>query len=113
MDSNSQTLGRKRRPIAIFLISAAYLDKILEDDNIATGLNNLLLIASKMKTLGEPVSNLMMAQIMMNALPPTYAIVNTVIQTTNQASAVTPLMVKEAALKEEEHCKNGTGLTVS
>ncbi|GAB1528326.1 hypothetical protein RhiTH_011520 [Rhizoctonia solani] len=86
------------------------LTKILEDDNIATGLNNLLSIASKMKTLGEPVSDLMMAQIMMNALPPTYAIVNTVIQTTNQASAVTPLMVKEAALKEEERCKNGTGL---
>ncbi|QRW24745.1 Copia-like polyprotein/retrotransposon [Rhizoctonia solani] len=59
-----------------------------------------------MKTLGEPVSDLMMAQIMMNALPPTYAIVNTVIQTTNQASAVTPLMVKEVALKEEEHFQN-------
>ncbi|KAF8671212.1 transposition, RNA-mediated [Rhizoctonia solani] len=94
-----------------FLYQQLTLTKILEDDNIATGLNNLLLIASKMKTLGEPVSNLMMAQIMMNALPPTYAIVNTVIQTTNQASAVTPLMVKEAALKEEECCKNGTGLT--
>ncbi|GAB1527327.1 hypothetical protein RhiTH_010502 [Rhizoctonia solani] len=64
-----------------------------------------------MKTLREPISDLMMAQIMMNALPPTYAIVNTVIQTTNQASAVTPLMVKEATLKEEEHCKNSTGLT--
>ncbi|QRW17546.1 Copia-like polyprotein/retrotransposon [Rhizoctonia solani] len=95
----------------LFLYQQLTLTKILEDDNIATGLNNLLSIASKMKTLGEPVSNLMMAQIMMNALPPTYAIVNTIIQTTNQASAVTPQMVKEAALKEEEHCKNSTGIT--
>ncbi|KAF8713823.1 GAG-pre-integrase domain, partial [Rhizoctonia solani] len=94
-----------------FLYQQLTLTKILEDDDIATGLNNLLSIASKMKTLGEPVSDLMMAQIMMNALPPTYAIVNTVIQTTNQASAVTPLMVKEAALKEEERRKNGTGIT--
>ncbi|KAF8749274.1 transposition, RNA-mediated [Rhizoctonia solani] len=94
-----------------FLYQQLTSTKILEDDDIATGLNNLLSIASKMKTLGEPVSNLMMAQIMMNVLPPTYAIVNTVIQTTNQASAVTPLMVKEAALKEEERRKNGTGIT--
>ncbi|KAG9081109.1 hypothetical protein FRC06_005815 [Ceratobasidium sp. 370] len=64
-----------------------------------------------MKTLGEPVSDPMLAQIMMHALPPTYAVVNTVIQTTNQNSTITPDIVFKAALAEEERRKKGQGLT--
>lgn len=64
-----------------------------------------------MKTLGEPVSDLMLAQIFMNALPASYAVVNTVIQTSHQHGSISSDSVVKAALAEEERRKKGLGLT--
>ncbi|QRW07704.1 Copia-like polyprotein/retrotransposon [Ceratobasidium sp. AG-Ba] len=85
--------------------------KIEEDSSITTGVNGLRSIASKMKTLGKPVSDSMFAQILMNALPPSYAVVSTVLQTSNQMGTITSDMVVTAALAEEERRKQGVGLT--
>jgi hypothetical protein len=85
--------------------------KIEEDEDLTTGFNNLWAITAKMKTLGKPVSNLMLAQIMMCMLPPSYAIVSTVIQTSNQHRLILSNTIVKTALAEEEHCKKGVGLT--
>jgi hypothetical protein len=55
------------------------------EDDLTTGFSNLHTIASKMKTLGKPVSDLMLTHIMMNVLPPSYSIVSAVIQTSKPA----------------------------
>lgn len=75
--------------------------RIKEEDNITEGLNNLHLIVSKMKTLGELISDAMLAQVMINVLPPTYTIVNTIIQTSNQHTTIPPDIVFKAAIAEE------------
>lgn len=85
-----------------FLYQQLTMTKIEEEEDITMGFNKLCSIVSKMKTLGEPVSEPMLAQIMMNVLPPTYTVVNTVIQTTNQNSTITPDIVFKSALAEEE-----------
>ncbi|QRV85528.1 Copia-like polyprotein/retrotransposon [Ceratobasidium sp. AG-Ba] len=94
-----------------FLYQQLVTTKIEEDSSITTGVNGLRSIASKMKTLGEPVSDSMFAQILMNALPPSYAVVSTVLQTSNQMGTITSDMVVTAALAEEERRKQGVGLT--
>jgi hypothetical protein len=94
-----------------FLYQQLTTTKIEEDEDLTTGFNNLQAIAAKMKTLGEPVSDLMLAQIIMCALPPSYAVVSTVIQTSNQHGSITSDTVVKAALAEEERRKKGIGLT--
>jgi hypothetical protein len=94
-----------------FLYQQLTTIKIEEEEDLTTGFNNLCAIAAKMKTLGEPVSNLMLAQIMMCALPPSYAIVSTVIQTLNQHGSISSNNVVKAVLAEEEHHKKGVRLT--
>jgi hypothetical protein len=64
-----------------------------------------------MKTLSEPVSDSMLAQIIMCALLPLYAIISTVIQTSNQHTSISSDTVIKAALAEEECRKKGVGLT--
>ncbi|KAJ1299274.1 hypothetical protein OPQ81_002679 [Rhizoctonia solani] len=64
-----------------------------------------------MKTLGEPVSDLMLAQIFMKALPASYVIVSTVISSVSQNSTVSSDQVVKATTTEEEHRKQGVGLT--
>jgi hypothetical protein len=94
-----------------FLYQQLTTTKIEEEEDLTTGFNNLRAIAAKMKTLGEPVSDLMLAQIIMCALPPSYAVVSTVIQTSNQHGSITSDTVVKAALAEEERRKKGVGLT--
>ncbi|CCO35897.1 Retrovirus-related Pol polyprotein from transposon TNT 1-94 Includes: RecName: Full=Protease [Rhizoctonia solani AG-1 IB] len=93
----------------LFLYQQLTTVKIEEDEDIATAFNNIRLIAAKVDTLGKPISNLMLAQMMMNAVPPSYSINTSIIQTTNQASAITPDMVQASILAEEKRCKNGSG----
>ncbi|KAJ1300258.1 hypothetical protein OPQ81_005086 [Rhizoctonia solani] len=95
-----------------FLYQQITTVKIEEDEDIATAFNNIRSIAAKMETLGEPISELMLAQMMMNAVPPSYSINTSIIQTTNQPSAITPDMVQASILAEEKRRKNGSsGLT--
>jgi hypothetical protein len=94
-----------------FLYQQLTMTKIEEDKDLTTGFNSLRAIAAKMKTLGKPVSDLMLAQIMMCALPPSYAIVSTIIQTSNQHGSISSDTVVKAALAEEERWKKGLGLT--
>ncbi|CCO30981.1 hypothetical protein RSOLAG1IB_12702 [Rhizoctonia solani AG-1 IB] len=92
-----------------FLYQQLTTAKIEEDEDIATAFNNIRSLAKKMETLGEPISDLMLAQMMMTALPPSYSVVTSVIQTTNQASAVNPDMVQDTVLAEEERRRKGSG----
>ncbi|KAJ1301781.1 hypothetical protein OPQ81_009010 [Rhizoctonia solani] len=85
--------------------------KIEEDEDLTMGFNNLCSIALKMKTLGEPISNLMLAQIFMKALPASYAIMSTVISSANQNLPIMSDQVIKAATTEEECHKQGVGLT--
>src|SRR5207237_1399684 len=64
-----------------------------------------------MKTLGEAVTDLMLVQVFMNALPLSYAIISTVIQTSTHTGLITPDMVVKAALAKEEQWKTGGRLT--
>ncbi|KAF8682958.1 Reverse transcriptase (RNA-dependent DNA polymerase) [Rhizoctonia solani] len=93
-----------------FLFQQLMSTKIEEEEDLTTAFNNIQSLTSKMKTLGEPISNLMLAQVLMNALPPSYAIISSVVSTSNQGSTVTSDMVIEAAYAEEKRRKAGVGL---
>ncbi|EUC57664.1 Copia-like polyprotein/retrotransposon, partial [Rhizoctonia solani AG-3 Rhs1AP] len=93
-----------------FLYQQLINTKIGEEEDLTAAINNLRSLASKMKTLGEPLSDAILAQIMMRALPDSYAILNTVI-TSTPGAVVTSDIVIQAALAEEERRKKGAGLT--
>jgi hypothetical protein len=95
-----------------FLYQQLTTTKIEEDEDLTMGFNSLCAIATKKKTLSEPVSDLMLAQIMMCVLPPSYAVVSTVIQTSNQHRSISSDTVVKATLAEEERRKKGVRLTV-
>ena len=94
-----------------FLYHQLVNTKLEEEQDVSAGFNLIRSTASKMKTLGEPVGDSMLAQILMNVLPPSYAIVSTVLQTSNSQGSISPDMVVRAALAEEERRKKGLGLT--
>src|SRR5947208_812861 len=71
-----------------FLYQQLMSTKIGEDEDITTGFNHLRSLASKMKTLGEPLSDPILAQIMMRSLPDSYTLLNTVI-TSNPGAIIT------------------------
>ncbi|KAJ1305489.1 hypothetical protein OPQ81_000496 [Rhizoctonia solani] len=87
----------------MFLYHQLTTTKIEEDEDLTTGFNNLQSIASKMKTLGEPVSDPMLTQIFMKALPASYVIVSTVISSASQNSTVSSDQVMKATTTKEEH----------
>ncbi|KAF8675637.1 hypothetical protein RHS04_06651 [Rhizoctonia solani] len=93
-----------------FLFQQLMSTKIEEEEDLTTAFNNIQLLTSKMKTLGKPISNLMLAQVLMNALPPSYAIISSVVSTSNQGSTVTSDMVIEAAYAKEKWRKAGVGV---
>jgi hypothetical protein len=94
-----------------FLYQQLTTFKIEEDEDLTMGFNNLHTITTKMKMPGKPMSDLMLVQIMMCALLPSYAIVSTVIQTSNQHGSISSDTVIKAALAKEERRKKGVGLT--
>ncbi|CCO37217.1 Retrovirus-related Pol polyprotein from transposon TNT 1-94 Includes: RecName: Full=Protease [Rhizoctonia solani AG-1 IB] len=94
-----------------FLYQQLMSTKIKEEEDLTTGFNLIKSTVSKIKTLRESISDFLLAQIIMNALPPSYAIVSTVIQTSTQQAAITSNAVCEAALQEEEHWRKGGGIT--
>ncbi|CCO37765.1 Retrovirus-related Pol polyprotein from transposon TNT 1-94 Includes: RecName: Full=Protease [Rhizoctonia solani AG-1 IB] len=94
-----------------FLYQQLMSTKIEEEEDLTTGFNSIKSTVSKIKTLGESISDFLLAQIIMNALPPSYAIVSTVIQTSTQQAAITSDAVCEAALREEERRRKGGGIT--
>ncbi|CCO37246.1 hypothetical protein BN14_11401 [Rhizoctonia solani AG-1 IB] len=85
-----------------FLYQQLMSTKIEEEEDLTTGFNSIKSTVSKIKTLGESISDFLLAQIIMNVLPPSYAIVSTVIQTSTQQAAITSNAICEAALREEE-----------
>ncbi|KAF8692843.1 hypothetical protein RHS03_08527, partial [Rhizoctonia solani] len=93
-----------------FLFQQLMSTKIKEEEDLTTAFNNIQLLTLKMKTLGKPISNLMLAQVLMNVLPPSYAIISSVVSTLNQGSTVTSDMVIKAAYAKEKQCKAGVGL---
>ncbi|GAB1527674.1 hypothetical protein RhiTH_010862 [Rhizoctonia solani] len=94
-----------------FLYQQLMSTKIKEEEDLTTGFNLIKSTVSKIKTLGESISNFLLAQIIMNALPLSYAIISTVIQTSMQQAAITSNAICKAALQEEEHQQKGGGIT--
>ncbi|CCO35164.1 hypothetical protein RSOLAG1IB_11561 [Rhizoctonia solani AG-1 IB] len=94
-----------------FLYQQFMSTKIEEEEDLTTRFNSIKSTVSKIKTLRESISNFLLAQIIMNALPPSYAIVSTVIQTSTQQAAITSNAVCKATLQEEERWQKGGGIT--
>ncbi|KAF8748328.1 hypothetical protein RHS01_10930 [Rhizoctonia solani] len=94
-----------------FLYQQLMSTKIKEEEDLTTGFNLIKSTVSKIKTLGESISNFLLAQIIMNVLPLSYAIISTVIQTSMQQAAITSNAICKAALQEEEHQQKGGGIT--
>ncbi|QRW23011.1 Retrovirus-related Pol polyprotein from transposon TNT 1-94 [Rhizoctonia solani] len=84
-----------------FLYQQLMSTKIEEEEDLTTGFNSIKSTVSKIKTLGESISDFLLAQIIMNALPPSYAIVSTSSRL-YAAGTITSNAVCEAALQEEE-----------
>ncbi|KAF8689764.1 gag-polypeptide of LTR copia-type, partial [Rhizoctonia solani] len=93
-----------------FLFQQLMSTKIEEEEDLTTAFNNIQLLTSKMKTLGKPISNLMLAQVLMNVLPPSYAIISSVVSTLNQGSTIMSDMVIKAMYAKEKQRKAGVGL---
>ncbi|KAB5589313.1 Copia-like polyprotein/retrotransposon [Ceratobasidium theobromae] len=84
--------------------------KIGEDEELIQALNNLRSIASRMEMLSEPVSDMMLAHLIINALPPSYAVLGIIIQMSDQNHTISSNTVINAALVEEGRRKIGLGL---
>ncbi|CCO35636.1 Retrovirus-related Pol polyprotein from transposon TNT 1-94 Includes: RecName: Full=Protease [Rhizoctonia solani AG-1 IB] len=96
-----------------FLYQQLMSTKIKEEEDLTTGFNSIKSTVSKIKTLGESISDFLLAQIIMNALPPSYAIVSTVIQTSMQQAAITSdagkSMTKKSARNDPKGKKKDSG----
>ncbi|QRW10540.1 Copia-like polyprotein/retrotransposon [Ceratobasidium sp. AG-Ba] len=92
-----------------FLYEQLTTMKMNDGDNVTEYYNQLRSLTSKLKTLGQPLVDELVALIFMNNLSPEYAIVRTVVQTANKT--ITPELVFQAVLAEEERLKKGRGTT--
>ncbi|KAJ1304232.1 hypothetical protein OPQ81_005396 [Rhizoctonia solani] len=108
MDKNSRVMGRQGQQSLSFLYQQLMSAKIEEEEDLMNGFNNIKSTVSKIKTLGETVSDFLLAQIIMNALPSSYAIVSTIIQTPATRRYVGYCLKGPA---EEEHRRKGGGIT--
>ncbi|KAF8676777.1 gag-polypeptide of LTR copia-type [Rhizoctonia solani] len=101
----------KGMQLLLFLYQQLMQAKIDKGKDLQTGFNAIKATVAKITMLGKTVSNFMLAQIIMNALPPSYAIVNTVLQTSLNGGAITAKAVQNAAYAKEERCCKGGRIT--
>ncbi|QRW26379.1 Retrovirus-related Pol polyprotein from transposon TNT 1-94 [Rhizoctonia solani] len=97
--------------LLLFLYQQLMQAKIDKGKDLQTGFNAIKATIAKITTLGKTVSNFMLAQIIMNTLPPSYTIVNTILQMSLNRGAITAKAIQNTAYAKEEWCCKGGRIT--